>query len=305
LFKLHKIDYGYGAGVRAIGRDAVAESDRKTLLEANLSSLQERIGELEALRVGELVDYDRQVKPVERSIDDTLRDVFERSDADYRRYRDAAMLFKKPMFYTRGYFRETLGKSVVRSLTLLRSAKKEIQQRLDATKQTTQTSVPTHVGKVTREPWRAPASIPSVFIAHGHHEESRIAVVRFLEKIGFEAIVLHEQANQGLTIIEKIEAHSNVNFAIVLLTPDDFGAQQGGQAQSRARQNVILELGYFIGRLGRERVCAFKAGDIELPSDVFGVAWGAYDESKRWQHTLAKELEAAGYVIDWKRVALS
>lgn len=110
-----------------------------------------------------------------------------------------------------------------------------------------------------------------VFIVHGHDDGARESVARFLERMGLEAIILHEQANQGRTIIEKVVAHSDVGFAVVLLTPDDEGCVKGGTPELRARQNVLLELGYFIGRLGRERVCALKSGELEIPSDFAGV----------------------------------
>ena len=87
-----------------------------------------------------------------------------------------------------------------------------------------------------------------VFIVHGHDDGARETVARFLERIGLEAIILHEQANQGRTIIEKVVANSDVGFAVVLLTPDDEGCEKGGNPEPRARQNVLLELGYFIGR---------------------------------------------------------
>jgi predicted nucleotide-binding protein len=128
------------------------------------------------------------------------------------------------------------------------------------------------------------------------------AVARFLEKLGFEPIILHEQANQGRTIIEKFEKHSDVGFAVVLLTPDDIGGAAEGSQKPLPRQNVILELGYFIGRLGRERVCALKTGDLELPSDILGVVWTAFDEAGGWKQGLAKENKAAAYKIDWNRV---
>jgi predicted nucleotide-binding protein len=90
--------------------------------------------------------------------------------------------------------------------------------------------------------------------------------------------------------------------AVVLLTPDDVGDAKDGDARPRARQNVILELGYFIGRLGRSRVCALKVGDIELPSDILGIVWTDFDAGG-WKLGLAKELGAAGYDFDWKKVA--
>jgi hypothetical protein len=101
-----------------------------------------------------------------------------------------------------------------------------------------------------------------VFIVHGHDNAAKEMTARFLEKLGLEAIVLHEQPNSGRTLIEKLEHHSAVKFAIALLTPDDLGAAKAEAANlsPRARQNVILELGYFIGKLGRGRVCALYKG---------------------------------------------
>lgn len=150
-----------------------------------------------------------------------------------------------------------------------------------------------------------PVSEPAarkVFVVHGHDEGAREAVARFLEKLGFEAIILHEQANQGRTIIEKIEVHGDVGFAVVLLTPDDVGGIRDGEAKPRARQNVILELGYFIGRLGRSRVCALRRGDMELPSDFGGVVYESYDAGGSWKTALGKELSGAGFEIDWNVV---
>lgn len=141
-----------------------------------------------------------------------------------------------------------------------------------------------------------------IFVVHGHDEGAREAVARFVERLGFEAIILHEQTNCGRTIIEKIEVHGNVGFAVVLLTPDDFGGKAGGEAKPRARQNVVLELGYFVGRLGRGRVCALLRGELEIPSDFSGVAYQSMDSAGAWKSALAKELEDAGYGISWSRI---
>ena len=103
-----------------------------------------------------------------------------------------------------------------------------------------------------------------VFVVHGHDTGAREAVARFLERAGFEPIILHEQPNQGRTIIEKFEEHAAVNFAVVLLTPDDVGGPEGGAMQPRARQNVVLELGFFIGKLGRGRVCALRTANVRI-----------------------------------------
>lgn len=142
-----------------------------------------------------------------------------------------------------------------------------------------------------------------VFIVHGHDGESREAVAHFLMRVGLDPVILHEQANRGRTIIEKVEANSDVGFAVVLLTPDDEGRAMGAdKLESRARQNVLLELGYFIARLGRENVCTLKRGDLEIPSDFAGVVWSTMDANVAWKQELAKELAAAGYEIDWNLV---
>src|SRR5690606_30940781 len=147
-----------------------------------------------------------------------------------------------------------------------------------------------------------PTTSKKISIVHGHDEGARESVARFLERIGFEPIILHEQANRGRTVIEKVEAHGDVGFAVVLLTPDDEGCVKGGSTEPRARQNVLLELGYFIGRLGRDHVCALKRGELEIPSDFAGVVWETMDGNGGWKQALARELEAAGHSIDWNKV---
>lgn len=111
-------------------------------------------------------------------------------------------------------------------------------------------------------------------------------------------MILHEQPNSGRTIIEKFEEYSNVGFAIVLLTADDIGGvKNGNELQLRARQNVIFELGFFNGKLGRNRVCCLYEAGVELPSDYSGVVYVEYD-SGQWKMNLVRELRAAGYQVD-------
>lgn len=148
-----------------------------------------------------------------------------------------------------------------------------------------------------------PSDLHRVFIVHGHEEAPRETVARFLATIGLAPVILHEQANKGMTIPEKLAAYANVGFAVVLLTPDDEGrVKEAAELHFRARQNVILELGYFVGRLGRDRVCALLKGQVELPSDYVGVVYTPFDEGGSWRQKLAQELEAAGYDIDWNKV---
>jgi predicted nucleotide-binding protein len=139
-----------------------------------------------------------------------------------------------------------------------------------------------------------------VFIVHGHDNEVKETVARVLEKINLEPIILHEQANEGRTIIEKFEDHSDVGFAVILLTPDDQGFAKSApdKVSDRARQNVILELGYFLGKLGRNRVCALYKAGVEIPSDMSGVLYVPYDGTDAWKFSLAKEIKATGIEID-------
>jgi hypothetical protein len=153
-------------------------------------------------------------------------------------------------------------------------------------------------------PLQGNSTARKVFVVHGHDESAKEGMARFLEKIGFEAVILHEQASGNRTIIEKIEANSDVGFAVVLLSPDDFGAEKGSSPNPRARQNVILELGYFVGRLGRARVAVLKRGDLEVPSDFGGVVYVEFDQAGAWKQTLGKELQEAGFSIDWNKVIL-
>ncbi|MBO6254892.1 MAG: nucleotide-binding protein, partial [Bacteroidaceae bacterium] len=144
-----------------------------------------------------------------------------------------------------------------------------------------------------------------IFIVHGHDNEMKLAVARLLEKIGFEPKILSEQADQGRTIIEKFEEESDVGFAVVLFSDkDDMGAEVGSlEYKPRARQNVILELGYFIGKLGRKHVCVLKKGDVEVPSDILGVVYKTYkSDDDGWKYSLCKELNLAGYNVDFNKI---
>ena len=131
----------------------------------------------------------------------------------------------------------------------------------------------------------------------------REAVARFVGRIGFTPIILHEQANKGRTVIEKLEGEgSGAGFAIVLLSPDDEGCLKGEKPTARARQNVLLELGYFVGALGRRRVCALQRGGLDLPSDFVGVVYEQFDDAGGWKQVIGRELQAAGYEIDWNEI---
>lgn len=146
-----------------------------------------------------------------------------------------------------------------------------------------------------------------IFIVHGHSEEMKQSTARFLERFNLEPIILHEQPNKGRTIIEKFTDYSDVGYAIVLLSADDMAYVKNGSpdnARYRARQNVILELGYFLGKLGRDRVAAIyeEGKNIEIPSDFSGVIYIPYSNNDSWKLQLAKELRVSNFEIDMNKI---
>jgi predicted nucleotide-binding protein len=153
-------------------------------------------------------------------------------------------------------------------------------------------------------PQRVRANSRQAFVVHGHDEGARESVARFLEKVDLKPIILHERPSKGRTLITKFrEESADIGFAIVLMTPDDRGAEVGEPAtRQRSRQNVVFEPGFFIGRLGPERVAALVKGNIERPSDFDGVVYIDLDDAGGWRQQLGRELGAAGYEIDWNKV---
>ncbi|MEO8772662.1 MAG: nucleotide-binding protein [Ferruginibacter sp.] len=149
-----------------------------------------------------------------------------------------------------------------------------------------------------------PLQFEHVFIVHGHDEAARVKAARFLEKFGLKPIILNEQASFGMTIIEKIEKYSDVGFGIILYTPCDTGGKKATVPvlRDRARQNVVFEHGYLIGKIGRQNVCALVKDNLEIPNDISGVVYITMDDADAWHFKVAKELKNAGYDIDMNKL---
>lgn len=141
-----------------------------------------------------------------------------------------------------------------------------------------------------------------VFIIHGHDHGTKNMVARFLRSLYLTPVILHEKPNQGRTIIEKFEDYAQTSYAIALLTPDDLGGPNADELEPRARQNVILEMGFFWGRLGRGRVAALLKDNLQVPSDYDGVLYIQIDDNYDWQVILARELKSAGFEVDLNRL---
>ncbi|MEB6276520.1 nucleotide-binding protein [Staphylococcus xylosus] len=137
----------------------------------------------------------------------------------------------------------------------------------------------------------------SIFIIHGHDNEMKSEVARYIEKLKLTPIILQEHINNGDTIIEKFERLSNqASFAIALFSDDD-----DINGKKRARQNVVLEYGYFIAKLGRKNTMLLKKGEIEIPSDISGVLYEDYTTNS-WKTPLAQALKESGFNIDMNNV---
>jgi predicted nucleotide-binding protein len=147
------------------------------------------------------------------------------------------------------------------------------------------------------------AATNKVFIVYGHDVEAREQLELLLRRMKLEPVILQNLPIGGQTIIEKLETNLDVRYACVLLTPDDEGhpTDQPKEKKPRARQNVVLELGMFLVRLGRKRVAILHKGNLELPSDINGLIYIKFN--KRVDEVtgrLGAELQEAGFPINIK-----
>jgi CheY-like chemotaxis protein len=139
-----------------------------------------------------------------------------------------------------------------------------------------------------------------VFVIHGHDDKARLEVENFLRKVYLKPVVLKDQPIIGGLLLERFEKASATSFAVVIITPDDQCVlkNDGDKLELRARQNVILEMGYFMGKLGRSRVCMLYEEGVVLPSDLHGFTWVKLDREGAWKLYLARELRMAGIYVD-------
>jgi len=142
---------------------------------------------------------------------------------------------------------------------------------------------------------------PKVFVVYGHDTPARDQLELLLLRMNIKPVILSNMAPDGKTIIEALIANTDVPYAVVLLTPDDEGHIAGKDAERkfRARQNVVLEMGMFLAKLGREKVAILHKGDLELPSDINGLIYIPFKNSvQEAKNKLAASLQKAGFYID-------
>jgi predicted nucleotide-binding protein len=270
-------------------------------LRQGIERLRRRISELEAFNPEAVQErWAPETKAIEAAISDSLSSVFGHNSNRYHRFQGAGNLDKgglvlgggpDPIYKVHQWLKD--GKAD--SLALLNEAVRSLEEDLaELGEQPGPAAAPASQSKPTNE----------VFIVHGRDSPAKLEVARLIQKAGLKEVILHEQPNQGRTIIEKFEAHGGAaGFAVVVVTPDDVGGLDAEHLQPRARQNVIGEMFWFAGRLGRDRVCVLIKGSVEMPSDVAGIGYTDMDDRGAWKPELLREMQAAGYKnLDWGSV---
>ncbi|TAL40008.1 MAG: hypothetical protein EPN97_01300 [Alphaproteobacteria bacterium] len=259
---------------------------------AAIPKLQKRIADLNAFDPAKITrGDDPKIEALEHSIASTLDEIFDSDTVQRDRLRGAERLDDSPIMMGGTPLHETitaLKEGKERAIVLLDNVIKGFKEDIDSDVR------PATTASKPKENTR------KVFIVHGHDDGAKETVARYLQKLNLQPIILHEQPSEGKTVIEKFEAHSDVDFAVVLLTPDDVGGKTKDTLEPRARQNVILELGFFMGKLGRKKVRALKKDNVQVPSDYDGVIY--IPMTGDWKGDLAREIDKEGIEIDFNLV---
>ena len=251
---------------------------------------------------GRMTDYEK-LKEVTAEIDQLISKGVSSSDSEFQSWRTKAervliRLFGDKSFEVKDF------KNRPFSLTAygIGTDRSEFVKKCSKDLTTTKTIFEDYLKEYTEEAngvetVKKEADFSNVFIVHGHDGELKNELALLLQKQGINGIILAEQANQGRTIIEKFEDNSDKCFAaIVLMTADDEGkSKKEAELKSRARQNVIFEAGYFMGKLGRSNVIIIVDSGVEIPSDLQGVV---YTDRADWKLQVLGELRQIGYKVD-------
>ncbi|HWA22854.1 MAG TPA: nucleotide-binding protein [Caulobacterales bacterium] len=268
-------------------------------MQSAIAKLNRRLGELKEFDAFALNSRsDGALTGLKTRLEDTHSQIFPPDTHEYRQYANAFHLYEGPYNYAYEVTKQEWASAINES-------RDELVGRLDALVVVFNERIADAVPATASAPAESRKATPQrVFIVHGRDDEAKNAVALLLRKLGVQGIILHDQANRGATLIEKFESNSECDFAVILLTPDDEGRHKNdGALLPRARQNVVLEMGFFVAKLTRKNVCALYVPGVELPSDVQGIAYVEIDERGRWEFELASELKAAGFPIDLNKLA--
>jgi predicted nucleotide-binding protein len=246
------------------------------------------------------------VQQLSAAIDDALVRTFGQDSVEYERYRFAADFDNGPFNYAYEVpiheVQESLRRSKERNVALLEQAIESLKDRLAEHEAISEPAdLPYAIAKTETPVPSHPSN--KVFLVHGRDDAAKNEVALFLRSIGLEPIILHLRPNGGRHLLTKFREESEgATFAVVLMSPDDVGGPVGGSQRPRARQNVVLELGFFLGKLEPANVAALIKGDVEKPSDFDGIAYITFDPGGNWKKELARELKHAGVPFESSKV---
>lgn len=280
---------------RSKGKDPIEVRElSREAIDRGIEKIRRRIAAIMKLKDDRVPWDDGRKNAVEVNVRETVREIFgsqspEFRDFEYFSINTGNFIGGSDYDYNQLFVNEGIPYSIALLEGLISRLEEKREDLPDLAKNDTANQVIQPSGTTRR-----------VFLVHGHDEEAKQSVARFIEKLQLEPVILQEQPNEGRTIIEKFEKNADVEYEIILLTPDDVGypKDKPNEAGSRARQNVILELGYFVGRLSRKRVCALCKGSVEIPSDYHGVLYLPMDDADGWKLKLAREIKQSGLSID-------
>jgi len=262
-------------------------------VESAVEKLRRRVADVHRLRDSKVPAGSQGVKNVESNISQTILEIFGENSPEFRDHQHDRIWKGSYSSADEEWDRqEKFEAGIPESITMLEGLIGRLEEK--------KAELPTARALEAQTQTVIPPS-RKVFLVHGQNEDTKQEVARFLEKLELAPIILHEQPSAGRALIEKIEDYSDVGYAVVLLTGDDRGGRKEDPVQRyspRARQNVIFELGFFIGKLGRARVCPLYEEGVELPSDYEGVVYVPLDAPGAWKLALAKEMNAARLHVD-------
>ena len=264
-------------------------------IERDIEKLRQRITDIQKLQADGVRWDDGKKEAVERHTRMTVRDVFGPNSPEFREF-EHFEIDEGPWNtdWSDAEYQGTFLARIPHAIAVLEGLVDQLKERKHD-----------NVGNVA--PSHGSSTVPSrrVFVVHGHDDGAKDATARFIEQLGLDPVILHERANEGRTIIEKFEKYADVPFAVVLFTPDDVGyskATSPEAAKPRARQNVVFELGFFIGKLGRRRVCVLRKDGTEILSDYHGVLFVPMDSDGAWKLRLGREIKAADLPVDLNKI---
>ena len=263
---------------------------------ADIEKLRSCIEEVKGLDPRKVQYDDTSVRNIARDIEATLINVF---GEDSQEHKDNRLLLFPSSLFNRTEAQKTFPERIAHTIKRLKELIEDLKEKREdpeADQRVDQSGAPSLVN--------SSPNTRQVFVVHGRDELAKEKVRTFLDKLDLVPVILDERPSQGQTVIEKFEGNADVAFAVVLFTPDDAGglADSSNESRPRARQNVIFELGFFVGKLGRKKVCVLHKGDVEIMSDYQGVIYVSMDDGGGWRLKLAQELKSAGIDVDLNRL---